>query len=225
MQSGAAIMAIAALPLFLLGGCEGGVSPFAPADEGTVAYRPQEAGTVDHALCLLGFSHVPVRNVSPGHQLVEATINGVTGDFVLDTGANLTVVSTAQAAMFHLSADTANLLGSGPARFAGSTGTARQVRVDSFALGPIAIRQQRVLIADIGPLLSSLAQGSGRVVSGVIGQDVLEEHRAIIDVQRPMLYLIKEDRDPAPVSAARCEAVSAVGLRPSHMRSLTPLVG
>lgn len=52
MRSGAAIMAIAA-PLLV--GCDGGVSPFAPADEGTVAYRPQEAGTVDHALCLLGF--------------------------------------------------------------------------------------------------------------------------------------------------------------------------
>ena len=180
-------MAIAALPLFLLGGCEGGVSPFAPADEGTVAYRPQEAGTVDHALCLLGFSHVPVRNVSPGHQLVEATINGVTGDFVLDTGANVTVVSTGEAARFGLTAEAGGLLGSGPARFAGTSGTARQVGVDSFALGPIAIRQQRVLIADLGSLLSALAQGSGRVLSGVIGQDVLEEHRAVIDVQRPML--------------------------------------
>lgn len=198
-----------AAPLILLAlalaGCDMSNSPFAPADEGPVAYRPQDAGTVDHALCLLGFAAVPVRNVSPGHQLVEASINGVTGDFVLDTGANVTVVDAARAESFGLSADRGGLLGTGSARFIGSAGTARQVRVDSFAVGPIALRQSRVLVADLGQLLGALGQASGREVAGVIGQDVLEEHRAIIDVPRPMLYLMAEDRDPAPVPAGRCE--------------------
>lgn len=200
------ILAKAALPFIFLVGCDASGGPFAPADEGAVASRPQEAGTVDHALCLLGFAAVPVRNVRPGHQLVEATINGVTGDFVLDTGANVTVVSTAQAERFGLSVEGGGLLGSGPARIAGSTGTARQVRVDSFALGQVAIRQRQVLIADLGQLLGVLGQASGREVSGIIGQDVLEEHRAIIDVPRPMLYLMEDDRDPAPVPAERCTA-------------------
>lgn len=89
------IMAKAVLPLALLVGCDVGNSPLATADEAPVQYRPQEAGTVDHALCFLAFVPVPVRNIRPGHKLVQATINGVAGEFVLDTGANLTVVNTA----------------------------------------------------------------------------------------------------------------------------------
>lgn len=182
--------------------------PFAPDGGALAEYRPQEAGTVDHALCLLGFAHVPVRNVRPGHQLVEASINGVTGDFVLDTGANVTVVSASQVERFGLSPESGGALGSGLARFAGTTGTARQVGVDAFVIGEVPIRQQRVLVADLDQLLATLGQVAGREVSGVIGQDVLEQHRAIIDVARPMLYLMEENRDPAPVPSERCEAAA-----------------
>lgn len=200
------ILAKTALPLILLAGCDVSDDPFAPSGDATVEYHPQEAGTVDHALCLLGFAAVPVRNVMPGHQLVEATINGVTGNFVLDTGANATVVNAAEAERFGLTTQGGGVLGSGPPLFSGASGTARHVRVDSFALGQHAIRQRRVLIADLGQLLGVLGQASGREVSGIIGQDVLEEHRAIIDVPRPMLYLMEEDRNPAPVPSERCEA-------------------
>ncbi|HEX8511906.1 MAG TPA: hypothetical protein VF688_02225 [Allosphingosinicella sp.] len=41
---------------------------------------------------------------------------------------------------------------------------------------------------------------------GIIGHDVRKEHRAVIDVERPLLYLIEADEDPAPVAAERCRA-------------------
>lgn len=191
------------IPL-LLSACDMSGSPFASSDGKQVAYRPHEAGTVDHALCLLGFEHVPVRNVRPGHQLVEATINGVTGEFVLDTGANLTVVSASQTERFRLDPQAGGTLGAGPARFAGGSGTARQVRVESFQIGNLSVRQRSILVADLGQLLGALGQASGREIAGIIGQDILNEHRAIIDVARPMLYLVEEDREPAPVSADNC---------------------
>lgn len=195
------------LPL-LLAACDAGGSPFGPRAEALVEYRPEEAGTVDHALCLLGFAHVPVRNVSPGHQLVEATINGVSGDFVLDTGANVTVVSLGEAERFNLSPGGGGPLGIGQAVFIGNAGSARQASVESFTMGGIDVRQRRVLIADLGQLLASLGNVAGRPVSGIIGQDVLSAHRAVIDVSRPMLYVMAEDRDPAPVPAEGCSADS-----------------
>lgn len=197
---------IAPLLLLLLPACDMAANPFPGARQSEpVEYRPEEAGTVDHALCLLGFAHVPVRNVAPGHQLVEATINGVTGDFVLDTGANVTVVSVQQAERFGLTGSgAAGLLGSRPAQFVGASGTARQVGVDSFTVGEVAVRQRRVLIADLGQLLGALGDASGREVAGIIGQDVLREHRAVIDVSRPMLYVLTEARDPAPVASETC---------------------
>lgn len=193
------------IPLsLLLAGCDMAGNPFASAERPAADYRPQDAGTIDHALCLLGFVSVPVTGVNPGHHLVEATINGVTGNFVLDTGANLSVVNAPQAERFGLSARGGTLFGAGTARFAGNTGAARAVAVDSFTMGDMTVRQRRVLVADLGGLLDSLGQVSGREISGLIGQDVMNEHRAIIDVKRPMLYVMAEDREPAPVPAENC---------------------
>jgi len=188
-----------ALPaLLFLGACqeENGTAP---------EYRPEEAGTVDHALCLLGFAAVPVQKVDPGHHLIDARINGQSGKFVLDTGANLTVVDASRAERFGLSADGGALAGLSGVLSAGAAGSATPTRIDSLKLGPITIRQSRVVVADLGQLLTALSRVSGEEVSGIIGQDVLNEHRAIIDVSRPMLYLLEEDEDLAPVSAERCQ--------------------
>lgn len=193
----------------LLTGCDMAANPFANAERPAADYRPQDAGTIDHALCLLGFVSVPVTGVNPGHHLVEATINGVKGNFVLDTGANLTVVNASQAEGFGLSASGGTLFGAGTARSAGNTGAARAAAVDSFVMGKVTIRQRRVLVADLGTLLDGLGQMSGRDIAGLIGQDVMNEHRAIIDVKRPMLYMMAEDRDPAPVPAENCTAAAA----------------
>lgn len=184
----------ALIVLLLLCSCRQAGAP--PAD-----YRPEEAGTVDHALCLLGFTAVPVREVGTGHHLIEATINGRTGEFVLDTGANMTVIDRSHLADFGLSGATRDL---GGAIGVGASGQASRVRIDSFKIGPVEVRQNRVVSSDLGQLLTVLSSVSGRTVSGIIGQDVLGEHRAIIDVARPMLYMIEADRDPAPVAAERC---------------------
>ena len=146
---------------------------------------------MDHALCLLGFWVVPVREVDPGHHLIEATINGRTGQFVLDTGANLTVVTTSQAERFGLSSSDSGGLLAGRVLPAGASGNARQVAIDGFAIGPITVRQKRILIADLDPLLAALGRASGQEIAGIVGQDVLTEHRAIIDVAWPMLYLME----------------------------------
>lgn len=176
------------------------------------AYAPGEAGTVDHALCLLGFSAVPVRDVDPGHQLIEATINGRTGKFVLDTGANVTVITASQARRFGLSdAGAARLAGRSPGL--GASGNASQIAIESFEIGPVTVRLDRIVTADLGQLLGALGTASGEEIAGIIGQDVLSEHRAIIDVARPMLYLMDEDRDPEPVAAEQCR--STVTERPS----------
>jgi clan AA aspartic protease (TIGR02281 family) len=174
----------------------------APAPE----YQPGEAGTVDHALCLLGFEAVPLRETTTGHHLVQATVNGRSGSFVLDTGANATVVDSNHAQAFGLSGGSAGLRGVAGG-LAGGT-TANQVPIETFGIGSLQIRQRRIVTADLGQLLETLGRFSGTPVYGLIGQDVLKEHRAIVDVAKPMLYLMAEDKDPAPVAAERCRGES-----------------
>lgn len=190
---------LVSLALAGLSGCDLAAAP-APA------YRPGEAGTVDHALCLLGYTAIPLRVVRTGHHLVEARINAVSGNFVLDTGANVTVVTLGQAKALGIDPANKGVFGLGANIIAPPGAQAQLAGIDSFAIGPIAIRQQRVVLADLGQLLEPLGVAAGAKVAGIIGQDVLTEHRAIIDVERPMLYLMAPDQAPAPVPAERCRA-------------------
>jgi hypothetical protein len=193
---------LAAAAALALAGCDGAL-PTAPP-EAKVEYRPGEAGTVDHALCLLGFNAIPLKEArSTGHHLVSATVNGRNGVFVLDTGANLSVIDVDHAAFFGL----AGIQGvRGGATGLGGAYVARQVPIESLALGPVAVRQRRMVLTDLGAIGDALAPLAGGAVHGLIGQDVLKEHRAVIDVERPLLYLIEKDEDPEPVAAGRCKA-------------------
>lgn len=188
---------IAASALFALAAC-------GQARESAPEYRPTEAGTVDHALCLLGFTAVPLREVPTGHQVVDASLNGKPGTFVLDTGANVTVLSKDHTAAFGVSSNGRGISGLG-ASLASTAGKRASLEpIDGLDIGSISIRQKRIAVADLGQLLTALSDTAGEEVVGIIGQDVLNEHRAIIDVARPMLYLRAKDDDPAPVDAANC---------------------
>ncbi|MFC3711324.1 retropepsin-like aspartic protease [Sphingoaurantiacus capsulatus] len=168
----------------------------------TPDYRPQDAGSVDRALCLLGFSAVPVTEVLTGHHLVEAVVNGRKGVFVLDTGANISTLHAPLAADYKLKPALGGLM---PAVGVG-VGGAQKAGVwtlDSLTIGGIAIRQTRMMTADLTPVVRMLSPlAPGKRVDGIIGQDVMKEHRGVIDVAKPILYLIAEDKDPAPVDAA-----------------------
>lgn len=188
---------LAAVLVIAAAGCDAPISEKAARD-----YRPEEAGTVDHALCLLGFTAVPLRSArTTGHHLVAASINGREGVFVLDTGANVSVIDSDHAGYFGLGGQRPSV---GGAVVLGGSNAARQVAIESLSLGGVAIRQRRMVLTDLGPLGDALAPLAGGAVHGLIGQDVLKEHRAIIDVERPLLYLIERDQEPGPVPAERC---------------------
>ena len=168
----------------------------------TAEYRPEEAGTVDHAMCLLGFTAVPLRELVTGHHLVDAVLNGKKAAFVLDTGANVSVVHAPLAAGYGLPEK------GGPAGAFGLGGPlqARQVELKSLRIGGVAVREGRIMVSDLSQIGRVLGPVSGGTIAGIIGQDVMKEHRAVIDVSGPILYLMSEDRDPGPVPAERCTA-------------------
>ena len=174
----------------------------------TADYQPEKAGTVDHALCLLGFTAVPLRELITGHHLVDTKLNGRDATFVVDTGANATVLNTAYAGDFGLSGRATP----GGAIGLGGSLKASQSRIDSLTIGGVPIRQSRIMVSDLSQIARLLEPLSGgRTIHGIIGQDVMKEHRAVIDVAAPILYLIAADEDPAPVAAAQCTAAPGEG--------------
>jgi|GEM_PF-115717 len=169
-------------------------------------YRPQEARTIDQALCLMGFTGVPLRAAVTGHHLVEAELNGQSGVFVLDTGANVSVIDQRYVEQFSLEPS------GGLAGQAFGVGGGQRVelaRIDSLAIAGVPIRQSCIAVADLAHVADVLGPLTGETIIGIIGQDVLTEHRAVIDVARPILYLMEADEDPAPQPLEACAPESA----------------
>lgn len=169
----------------------------------TAEYSPEDAGSVDHAMCLLGFAGVPLTELSTGHHLVTLQLNGEEAVFILDTGANATVLHAPHAARFGIGEGSAI---PGVAVGLGGSMQARQAPLESMTIGGVPIRRDRILLSDLAQVEQVLGRLSGRTISGIVGQDVMKEHRAVIDVAKPLLYLIEADEDPAPIPAARCGA-------------------
>ncbi|MFN3514813.1 MAG: retropepsin-like aspartic protease [Phenylobacterium sp.] len=193
----------ALLALFAASACDGLAVPTAG-----VEYRPEQAGTVDHAMCLLGFSAVPVRQLVTGHQLVDGELNGRPASFVLDTGANVSVVHGSHAEEFGLTPQRGI---TGAAVGLGGALQATRAGVEGLRIGEVDLRQRHVMVADLSQLESSLGRLTRSPIHGIVGQDVLRAHRAVIDVSRPMLYLRQENSAPAPVPAERCQGEGAGG--------------
>jgi len=164
---------------------------------------PQLAGTRDvaGALCRLGFRAVPLRTLPTGHHLVEVQLNGRPGTFVLDTGAGGTVLHQAFAEQFGV---TGTALSQGGAIGLGGSQSVSRFAIQNFTIGPVSTRLSRVSTLNLGQVVNALTPIAGRQVHGVAGQDVLSQHRAVIDVRAPAVYLMESDADPAPVPPERC---------------------
>ena len=169
-----------------------------------ITYRPALSGTVDHALCLLGFQAPPLRDIASGHQLVEGALNGRPANFILDTGANVSVVSAAHADHFGLT----------PQRgvFAAAAGLggalqASRSRIETLRLGDVEVRLSHLMVADLSQMDRALGLVARRPVHGIIGQDVMRTHAAVVDIARPMLYLQPAGARPSPKPAEACREV------------------
>lgn len=153
-------------------------------------------GTVAGALCRLGFRAVPLRTLPTGHHLVEVRLNGRPATFVLDTGAGATVLHAPEARNFGIGGPAA---ARGGAVGLGGAQAASLYPIESFAIGAVPTRQRRIATLNLAQITNTLGPIAGRPIHGIVGQDVLAEHRAVIDVRAPAVYLIEGTAAPAPV--------------------------
>ena len=163
---------IVALQVMLLSLCLLGTAGAAARDPNTLA--------------LDGYSSIALTRMKTGHLTLHARINGVTGRFVLDTGAGRSVIEASRQTKFGL------------ARIADSTGVA------IGAGGSLPLRMSHGNRLQIGryvdygftayllPLeqvnLAFLRRGH-ESIDGVIGADVLRSGHAVIDYASGTLYL------------------------------------
>lgn len=122
------------------------------------------------------------------HLLIKASINGVKGNFILDTGASSSCVGFEGIELFLLEAKKSKTQASG----AGATGMLTQIAVgNKLQLGNWKHRDFDLVIFDLSHVNEALIQHKAKPVHGIIGADILMKGKGIIDYYNHCLYLMK----------------------------------
>jgi hypothetical protein len=120
------------------------------------------------------------------HLLIKAKINGVIGNFILDTGASNSCVGFESIDLFSLAAMKSKTKASG----AGATGMHTQIATTNvLQLGNWKDLEFDIVIFDLSHVNEALMQHKSKPVHGIIGADVLMKGKGIIDYFNHCLYL------------------------------------
>lgn len=120
------------------------------------------------------------------HLLIKALVNGVKGNFILDTGASNSCVGFESIELFKLNAGKSSTKAAG----AGATGMFTQIAKDNnLQLGSWIGFDFHLVIFDLSHVNEALQQYKAKPVQGIIGADILLQGKAIIDYSNRCLYL------------------------------------
>jgi hypothetical protein len=135
-----------------------------------------------------GFISIKLSRTQTDHFEVKATLNGVRGSFILDTGASNTCVGLDKAERFGLISEPSDIKAAG----AGSSEMeARISSENSFELGRWKKKKLPVVLLDLSHVNFALTSRESEAVDGIIGADVLRKASAVIDYKKKMLFLKK----------------------------------
>mgnify|MGYP000131300110 FL=1 len=121
------------------------------------------------------------------HLLMKASVNGVKGNFILDTGASNSCVGFESIELFQLKATKSKTKASG----AGATGMHTQIAVgNQLQLGKWNCIDFELVIFDLSHVNEALNAYKAKSVHGIIGADILMKGKGIIDYYNHCLYLL-----------------------------------
>lgn len=119
------------------------------------------------------------------HLLIRAEINGIKGNFILDTGASNSCVDFSHVELFQLSPGHSKTKAAG----AGATGMFTQIARDTQIKLGTWKADFDLVIFDLSHVNLALVEHKSKAVQGIIGADVLLRGKAIIDYYNHYVYL------------------------------------
>jgi predicted aspartyl protease len=132
------------------------------------------------------YKKIKFKVIKTQHLLIKAKINGVSGNFILDTGASNSCVGFESIELFALNAKKSKTRASG----AGGTGMKTQISShNKLQLGSWKNQDFNLVIFDLSHVNEALEAYKAKPVHGIIGADVLLEGKAIIDYYNHCVYL------------------------------------
>ncbi|RZJ35620.1 MAG: acid protease [Flavobacterium sp.] len=134
------------------------------------------------------YRKISFRITRTNHLLLRASINGVAGNFILDTGASSSCVGVESVEMFGLKTADSETKAAG----AGATGMQTQISEKNILrVGTWKKTDFDIVVFDMSHVNTALEEHHARPVQGIIGADVLMLGKAIIDYHNNHLFLLK----------------------------------
>ncbi len=143
-----------------------------------------------------GYAIVPLNREAGPHLEVVARINGVPGRFLVDTGAQITVVNSTSLGRFHLAAVKTGV------RVYGAVGgpgeTIQAALASRLQIGPCSASPFLLGVSDLSALNQGRPGHHPVQFDGIIGADVLQNFSVIIDFNGLRLYARPDSADVHP---------------------------
>jgi predicted aspartyl protease len=125
------------------------------------------------------------------HLEVLASINGVSGRFILDTGASNSCVGADKIDHFKLVAKVSEVKAAG----AGAIDMETQLSTkNTLQIGNWKKKKVKIILFNLQHINEALTSHEALPVDGIIGADVLEKGKAVIDYASSTLFLKKKKR-------------------------------
>lgn len=125
-----------------------------------------------------------------GHYQFQISLNGIEGNFILDTGASSSCVGIEFAEKYNLSPESSDYKAAGAGAIDMET---YQAKVESMHINGISIEIENIILFDLTQINEALSQHDACKIDGIIGAEILEQLSAIISYAEKTVYLKEEE--------------------------------
>ncbi len=133
-----------------------------------------------------GYTFFKLKKSVSNHFVLKAKVNGIYGNFIVDTGASNSCVGLQEIDLFKLSLQNSDKKAAG----AGSTNINTQLSHNNkLSIKQFNINNLSLIIIDLSHINTALEEHKSETINGIIGADILKKYKAIIDYQYKALYL------------------------------------
>ena len=132
------------------------------------------------------YGRIPLVFTETNHFEITAKINGVTGRFILDTGASNTCVGFDKIEFFKLTSKESKI------KAAGAGGTNMETLISTknkIKIGDWKKSKLKIVLFDLIHVNEALKAHKALPVDGIIGADILKKAKAVIDYDKACVYL------------------------------------
>jgi len=143
-------------------------------------------GTLRQFLIQKEFHRIKLVFTKTNHFEVTATLNGIEGNFIVDTGASNSCVGFEAVEKFSLFTQDSDVKAAG----AGATDMLTQLsKKNTIQIGKWSKKNMSLILFDLKHVNEALITHEAEPVDGIIGADILKKGKAVIDYERMCLYL------------------------------------